>query len=153
MKNKLGIRLGVIGGTLISVCGVIEKIGGFIEKVVPIPSWLWLVFFLSGVVLTFIFICWDKIVLLFTPDISWRNDGFAYMTIEARFRDNFNKIKDEDKVHIKGEGKDYHYADFCKENVMSAGDIMKLFPNEDQKDEYRAKLQKLMAEYNLTVTI
>ena len=151
MKNKLGIRLGVIGGTLISVCGVIEKIGGFVEKVVPIPSWLWLVFFLSGVVLTFIFICWDKIVLLFTPDISWRNDGFAYMTIEARFRDNFNKIKDEDKVHIKGKGKDYHYADFCKEDVMSAEGIMKLFPNEDQKDEYRAKLQKLMAEYNLTV--
>ena len=161
MNRKIAITLGAIGGSLVSVCSVIEKIGGFVEKVVPIPSWLWLVLFLLGIISTFVFIFLDKIVAFFTPDISWRNDGFAYMTIEARFRDNFNKTGYKFKGHNED---DDHYAIFCQQKVMSATNITDMFPSKDSKDredredrensanEYRAKLKKLMEKYNVSVT-
>ncbi len=149
MNRKIAITLGAIGGSLVSVCSVIEKIGGFVEKVVPIPSWLWLVLFLLGIISTFVFIFLDKIVAFFTPDISWRNDGFAYMTIEARFRDNFNKTGYKFKGQNEG---DDHYAIFCQQKVMSATNITDMFPSEYSANEYRAELKKLMEKYNVSVT-
>ena len=146
MNRKIAITFGAICGSLISVCSIIEKVGGFVEKVVPIPSWLWLVLFLLGIVSTVIFLFLDKIISFFTPDISWRNDGFAYMTIEARFRDNFNKTGYKFKGYDES---DDHYAIFCKTKVMSATDMEKLFPT--GCSEYRAKFKKQMEEYNVSV--
>jgi len=132
------------------VLGTIEKVFGLINKICPISSKLWLVLFVLGLVSSIIFFFWDKIMGFFIPDISWRNDGFAYMTIEARFRDNFNKTGYE----FSNSKSNDHYSSFCMEKVMNASDIVKLHPKvngNNDAEKYRAKLKSLMQKYNVSV--
>ena len=135
MKRKTTI---VTCSTLcISVLGIIEKVFGFINKIIPISPNLWFILFVGGLVSTIIYYYWDKIREYFIPDISWHNDGFAYMTIEARFRDNFNKTGYKFNA---GKSND-NYAIFCNQKAMNSDCIIELHQGDKRNDakKYRTK--------------
>lgn len=144
--------------TLKSVMGVLASLSSLGTVIcnaydifnISLPNWLNVILILIiPASLLFVRICrrwiiyaFDKLQSFITPVISWKNDGFAYMTIEARFRDNFYKTK------YNFEGADDHYSKFCQEKVLTAEKLTELFTKQDDKDEYiheyRDKICKLL---------
>lgn len=142
-----------------SLGGIVSVVAGFIGAIkdVGVSPWIWGSALVVGALMAMAPYVRDIynviakcITPFFTPDISWHNDGFAYMTIDARFKDNFSKATG---VVLLGNGNQYNR--FLKESVMNADAIVALFP--DGKDvldsckalPYGEKLAQLMTEYNL----
>lgn len=67
------------------------------------------------------------------PEISWLNDGFAYMTIESRFKDNFNKSTLKFNQGSNPCKDDFSY--FTNLTVLDENDFKEIFPEINNTDE------------------
>lgn len=144
-KNCLIITniLSLVSAIAAWICDFYELFGINLPKtalitlllIIPLVSALWII----GQKWFYTF--FDRIFLFLAPHISWRNDGFAYMTIEARFRDNFRK------TGFTYPDADDHYSKFCQEKVLSAEDLTELFKGDHRREyitNYREKINKLL---------
>ena len=93
------------------------------------------------------------------PEINWGNDGFAYMTVESRFKDNFNKSGLKFNIDdIKPRPKD-QYSYFADKKVLDENMLKTIFPQENETSvrkispredycaNYKEYMSKLLAPY------
>lgn len=93
------------------------------------------------------------------PEITWGNDGFAYMTVESRFKDNFNKSGlCFDIENVKPKPKD-QYSYFADKQVLDENMLKSIFPKENETSKnaispredycrnYKAYMSEMLAPY------